>query len=113
MKKIKIKTHSRYGNVFSIVNTLNGTYVCPGWYPIPSETTREQIEFELINHVDVESTLTEVKKTLEVKIYEVESSKPGNFYKVKNNKGTWSCTCPSAAFHRGDCKHIKKIKNNQ
>ena len=55
----------------------------------------------------------EFKKT-EVKIeYKVKGSKD-NVYKVVNDEGFWSCSCPAHGFSRGkDCKHIKEIKNGK
>jgi len=36
----------------------------------------------------------------------------GNIYKVTNDEGFWSCSCPAHGFGRGkDCKHIKNIKD--
>lgn len=111
MEKFIIKPHGQFGTAFAIVNTLSGTYICPGWHPVPAGTLREQVEFDMSDYVNKRSIQPEVKKTLEVKVYSVEASKPGNFYEVKNDRGNWSCSCPSASFHRGDCKHVKKIKN--
>jgi hypothetical protein len=112
MEKIVLKPHSHYGNVFAIVKTLTGTYVCPGWHPVPHGTTRDQIEFDMSNYTASVRSTSEVKKSTGIKIYSIEASKPGKFYEVKNDSGRWSCTCPSASFHRGDCKHVKKLKNN-
>ena len=55
----------------------------------------------------------EFKKT-EVKIeYKVKGSKD-NVYKVVNDEGFWSCSCPAHGFGRGkDCKHIKAIKDDK
>ena len=55
----------------------------------------------------------EFKKT-EVKIeYKVKGSKD-NVYKVVNDEGFWSCSCPAHGFGRGkDCKHIIQIKNKK
>lgn len=97
-----------YGEVFAIVKTLNGTFVCPGWHEVPEGTTREQIKF-----------LPSEKKKVEIKVeaveqsWKVEASKPGKFYEVRFNGKSWSCTCPSAQFHRGDCKHIKAKKSEK
>ena len=52
---------------------------------------------------------TPVKK--EYKEYKVKGSK-GNTYKVVNDEGMWTCSCPAHGFGRGkDCKHIKNIKD--
>lgn len=106
MKKFIFPQHDGYGKVFAIVSTISGTFVCPGWHPVPNGTTREQIEFE----EDV--TITEKKDVTSVpenKSYEVvvDGSKPGRKYTVKLQNGLWSCTCPAATFQRGPCKHVK------
>jgi hypothetical protein len=111
MEKFIIKPSRPFGTAFAIVNTLSGTYICPGWHPVPSGTTRDQIEFDMTNYIETKPK-EPVKEVTEVKSYTVEASKPGKFYEVKNNNGKWSCTCPSASFHRGDCKHIKKLKED-
>jgi len=47
------------------------------------------------------------------KEYNVKGSKD-NVYKVVNDEGFWSCSCPAHGFSRGkDCKHIKEIKNGK
>ena len=48
---------------------------------------------------------TEVKKE-----WKVKGSK-NNAYRVVNDGGFWSCSCPAHGFGRGkDCKHIIQIK---
>ncbi len=43
--------------------------------------------------------------------YKVDGSR-GNVYKVLNDNGKWSCSCPAFGWGRGkDCKHIISIKN--
>jgi len=34
----------------------------------------------------------------------------GAIYIVTDDHGSWACTCPSAKWQKGDCKHVKKIK---
>jgi len=47
------------------------------------------------------------------KEYKVKGSKD-NVYKVVNDEGFWSCSCPAHGFSRGkDCKHIIQIKNGK
>ena len=41
--------------------------------------------------------------------YDVDGSK-GVVYKVVNNKGKWTCSCPASTFKRGECKHILSLK---
>ena len=53
----------------------------------------------------------EVKK--QRKEYKVAGSK-GNTYKVVNDAGIWTCSCPAHGFGRGkDCKHIIQLKNKK
>lgn len=33
-----------------------------------------------------------------------------NIYRVIDDNGTWSCTCPASKWQKGECKHIKSIK---
>jgi len=48
-----------------------------------------------------------------LKEFKVAGSK-GNIYKVTNDEGIWSCSCPAHGFGRGkDCKHIIKIKSKK
>lgn len=55
----------------------------------------------------------EFKKVKVKKEYKVKGSK-GNVYKVVNDEGFWSCSCPAHGFGRGkDCKHIKQIKDGK
>ena len=107
--KIILQPDLFYGSVFGIVKTISGTYVCPGWHPVPDGTTREQIEY------DMSKQPLAVKNTSEVKLEPLKewlsaSSKPGKFYNVSLENGNWECSCPAKMFNRGDCKHIKSIK---
>ena len=55
----------------------------------------------------------EFNKVKVKKEYKVKGSKD-NVYKVVNDEGFWSCSCPAHGFSRGrDCKHIKEIKNGK
>ena len=43
--------------------------------------------------------------------YKVAGSR-GNTYKVLNDGGIWSCSCPAYGRGRGkECKHIKSVKS--
>ena len=41
--------------------------------------------------------------------WKVAGSK-GAEYVVTNDRGTWSCSCPSAKWQKLECKHIQKLK---
>jgi hypothetical protein len=46
------------------------------------------------------------------KTWQVAGSK-GAEYVVTNDRGTWSCSCPSAKWQKGECKHVTNLKSNQ
>ena len=33
-----------------------------------------------------------------------------NVYTVSDDRGVWSCSCPASKWKRGDCKHVKLIR---
>jgi hypothetical protein len=43
------------------------------------------------------------------KEYQVAGSK-GAVYTVTNDRGSWTCTCPSAKWQKAECKHIVALK---
>lgn len=63
----------------------------------------------------LEMTKAEAKpKNIKVKMEWKVSGSKGNTYKVVNDEGFWSCSCPAHGFGRGkDCKHIIQIKKEQ
>jgi len=69
MEKFRIKPHGQFGTAISILTTLSGTYICPGWYPVPAGTSVDQVEFE-IDHA--------IKTTVETYTAET-ATKPGKF----------------------------------
>jgi hypothetical protein len=110
--QIEIEQDPHYGEVFALLRLSSGTYVCPGWHRVPEGTTREQIVMlPIVNKAPSASVLEKPKKAAAInKSWKVAGSKPGTVYDVTNKNGKWSCSCPSASFHRGDCKHVKKLK---
>ena len=62
--------------------------------------------WEKISYSKPKSIAKPVKKE-----YKVKGSK-GNVYRVVNDGGFWTCSCPAHGFGRGkDCKHIIALKN--
>ena len=57
-------------------------------------------EFKPRDEIEVEST---------GKQYQVSGSK-GAVYTVTNDRGSWTCTCPSAKWQKAECKHIVALK---
>ena len=41
--------------------------------------------------------------------FKVPGSK-GAVYTVTNDRGSWSCSCPSAKWQQSECKHIVQLK---
>lgn len=109
MSTIVLPTDLFYGTVFAIVNTISGTYVCPGWHPVPLGTTREQIKFDMTVTPSKPKVATHVTKTNDITV-EVIASKGNKTYTVSFKAGRWDCTCPAKSFRHGDCKHIKEQK---
>ena len=109
MKTYTFPRHPQHGTAFGIITVDKGTFVCPGWYPVEPNTTREQIIFDVID------TLQPVnhQQSEPDNMWAVDGSKPGVSYQVSLKSGNWDCTCPAKAFHRGDCKHIKKLKGEK
>lgn len=100
-----------YGEVFGLVKTLSGTYVCPGWHPVAEGTTRDQIKFETsTKSLQKQVAPSAPKESKPKQEWTVNGSKAGVTYTVSDTNGSWNCTCPSKNFHRGDCKHIKAKK---
>lgn len=110
MKIYTFPPHEQYGEVFGIVKTISGTYVCPGWHPVPEGTTRDQIKFHPSAKSSKPETRPEAPKKTK-KEWTVEGSRPGVVYTVTSNGSQWDCTCPAKTFQRGDCKHIKAKKS--
>lgn len=80
-----------------------------GWVEVKRQYSWAELE-KLWDKIEYGSKpkVKEIEK--EYKEYNVVGSK-GNSYKVVNDNGHWSCTCPAHGFGRGkDCKHIKEIK---
>ena len=44
------------------------------------------------------------------KQYKVVGSKNA-VYTVTDDAGSWSCTCPASKWQKGECKHIKELRN--
>jgi hypothetical protein len=38
------------------------------------------------------------------------SGSKGAVYTVTNDRGSWTCTCPSSKWQKAECKHIVKLK---
>jgi hypothetical protein len=83
-----------------------------GWVAVDRKYSIDELQ-KLWDKIEY-GAKSEVKPQPKVKKeYSVDGSK-GNKYKVINNAGVWSCSCPAHSFGRGkDCKHIISIKNKK
>lgn len=104
--KIQIPRHPVIRD-FAIVKTLSGTYVCPGWHPVPPDTTRADIE--LVNITPEKEVQDVPKKSTMALEFQIPSSNGKSMYTVKRSPGgVWSCNCPATQYFSKTCKHIKK-----
>lgn len=83
----------------AIVTVASGTYLCPGWIPVPSNTTRNDIKWI---------------RPLPPKIrsFNVAGSNGKTTYKVTNINDRWSCDCTGFKFHKR-CKHITHVQEEK
>ena len=80
-----------------------------GWVEVDRHFSWDELE-KLWDKIEY-SKPKEFQKIKVKKEWKIKGSK-GNVYKVVNDEGFWSCSCPAHGFGRGkDCKHIKGIKD--
>ena len=110
-EKIKIPRKHPFRD-FALIKTLSGTYVCPGWHPVPPDTTRDDIELIESEEYIEPITVTKEPEVIESAplYFKAPSSKGDKTYNVSFIKGVWNCDCPATTFFKGPCKHIKKFK---
>ena len=81
-----------------------------GWIEVKRWYGWNELE-KMWDKIGLDKTPKLIKTKL--KEFKVKGSK-GNIYKVTNDEGIWSCSCPAHGFGRGkDCKHIIKIKSKK
>lgn len=87
--------------------TFNGiTYVVPGWHPVPTGTTLQEVQEHWEKDVPAGvSSILPKNKVSET----VTSTRTGEQYIVEFNGMFWSCTCMGFGF-RGRCKHLDQVK---
>jgi len=96
----------------TVINCSDGTrfavYSGSGWFQVGEDFTLEDAVARWEKWTpDGKTTINEVKD----KSWQVESSKKGSFYTVRNNGRRWGCSCPSNTYNRNkECRHIKEIK---
>jgi len=82
-----------------------------GWVKVGRQYSWDELE-KLWDKIQYATPKT-ISKVKVKKEYKVKGSK-GNIYKVENDNGWWTCSCPAFGFGRGkDCKHIVQLKNKK
>ena len=85
---------------------INGkTYMLPEWRVVEKGTTLNDIEW----------IKPKPKKKFETIVIETPSSKGDKMYKTRfyPDSGNYTCTCPGTWMSNNNCKHIKKLRNEQ
>ena len=111
---MSIKFKSLYPPVCVYGDYSKSWYIIAGgvWQPVDRQYHWEELKgmWEKIEFTKTEAKSKNVKVKME---WKVNGSK-GNTYRVVNDEGIWSCSCPAHGFGRGkDCKHIIQIKKEQ
>ena len=88
------------------ITRLGGkTYIMPGWQEVVEGTTLN----------DVIHIKPKVKKKAETIVVETPSSRGDVMYKTRYypDSDKFSCSCPGVWMSNNNCKHIKKLRNEQ
>lgn len=96
----------------TIIHTVHdkkfAVYSSSGWFEVDEDFTLQDAYDRWEKWVPSGKPLNE---SIQDKSWEVESSKKGSFYTVRNNGNYWGCSCPANTYHRNkECRHIKEIK---
>ena len=85
----------------------NQKYITPTWKPV-----REETELSDINWIKPKPKVVKKQKTI---VVETLSSKGDKTYTTRFYPDTkkFSCTCPGTWMSNNNCKHIKKLRNEQ
>ena len=86
-------------------------YIIAGgiWHKVDRSYSWDEIKpmWEKLEMIKAEAKPKNIKVKSEWKV----SGSKSNTYRVVNDEGFWSCSCPAHGFGRGkDCKHIIEIK---
>jgi hypothetical protein len=97
----------------TVINCSDGTrfavYSGSGWFQVDEDFTLEDAMSRWEKWTP--SGKTPLNEEVKDKSWQVESSKKGSFYTVRNNGHYWGCSCPANTYHRNkECRHIREIK---
>jgi hypothetical protein len=107
MKNI-IHTHSILPPSLYTSHTSGKKYIVPGWIEVDLKTQLEDIKWVKEKNIKIEP---------KIETFEFKSSSSSEIYitrKYLNLDGSVSyrCNCPGSFRSRGNCKHIKSLKEN-
>jgi hypothetical protein len=83
-----------------------------GWVEVDRKYSWEELKTMWVQKQfkNIEKKVITLPKRIKKRTFSITGSK-GNVYKVINDAGIWTCSCPAHGFGRGkDCKHIKALK---
>jgi hypothetical protein len=90
----------------TIVNTLNGRYICPGWISISEDVSLEDVYKSWTRKEVNQDPKPKQSQILEM----VDSSTgKGKQYSVRFDGMWWNCDCPGFSF-RKKCRHVDEVK---
>ena len=88
----------------SMVNTLSGKYIVPGWIPCHPKT-------ELSDIIWIKK-LPKKEQVKEIDTWRFKSSSGDGEYVTKRNGFKYTCNCPGVWRAKDrECKHIKEVKS--
>ena len=88
----------------SLVNTLSGKYIVPGWVPCHPNTELSDIKWI--------PKITKKEQVKEIDTWRFKSSSGDGEYVTKRNGFKYTCNCPGVWRAKDrECKHIKEVKS--
>jgi hypothetical protein len=88
----------------SIVNTLSGRYIVPGWIPCHPNTELSDIKWT--------QKVSKQEQVKEIDTWKFKSSSGDGEYVTKRNGFKYTCNCPGVWRAKDrECKHIKEVKS--
>jgi len=88
----------------SIVNTLSGRYIVPGWIPCHPNTELSDIKWT--------QKISKQEQVKEIDTWKFKSSSGDGEYVTKRNGFKYTCNCPGVWRAKDrECKHIKEVKS--
>ena len=89
-----------------IVNINDKTYIVPGWKEVIKGTTLNDV-------IHIKPKVKVSKSKTVIKINKSSSSDAEYTTKYYPDSGKYHCDCPGTWRTRGNCKHVKQMRNEQ